>query len=406
VRAPAVLSIRSFRLLFAGQAVSVVGDALFPVALAFAVLDELNGSPAQLGLVLAAQTLPLAILILAAGVWADRLNRRNVMVVSDLGRAGVQAALAALLLTDTAELWHVVVLVAIYGAFEAGFRPAAGGLIPQVAGREHLQQANALMGIAQNFGMVLGPALAGVLIAVAGPGTAIALDSVTFVISAGFLATLRVRHERRPAAEHHFFADLKGGIDEIRKRRWMWTFMPAFSTYHLLALPCVLALGPVIADRDLGGASSWAVMTVAFGIGTIVGSTIALRTYPRHPMFGATIAFMFAACQAPVIAYGGSTAVIAALLFLAGIAVAYGFTLWETSLGREIPPQALSRVTSLDWFTTTGAMPLGFALVAPAAQLFGTQATMLTCGLIVIALCVAALVVGDVRRLTAPPRPP
>jgi len=392
------LRIRPLRLLIAGQAVSFVGDALFPVALAFAVLDELNGSPGELGLVLAAQTLPLAVLILAAGVWADRLNRRNVMVVSDLGRAAVQAALCVLLLTDNAELWHLVLLVAVYGAFEAGFRPAAGGLVPQIAGREHLQEANAMMGIAQNVGMVLGPALGGLLIALAGPGIAIGLDAVTFVISAGFLATIRVTHTPH-ATEHHFWADLKGGFHEILQRRWMWTFMPAFSAYHLLALPCVLALGPVIADRELNGASSWAIIVAAFGIGTILGSTIALRTRPRHPMYGATIAFMVAACQAPIIAFGGNTAIIAGLELVAGIAVAYGFTLWETSLGREIPPKALSRVVSLDWFTTTGAMPLGFALVAPAASLFGTRATMLACGLIVIVLCAAALAVGDVRRL-------
>ncbi len=145
---------QQFRLLFAGQAVSVVGDALFPVALAFAVLDDLDGTPAQLGIVLAAQTMPMAVLILASGVWADRLNRRNVMVVSDLGRAAVQATLAVLLISGTAELWHMIVLVAIYGTFEAGFAPAAGGLGPDVAGREHLQQANALLGLARNTGMV------------------------------------------------------------------------------------------------------------------------------------------------------------------------------------------------------------------------------------------------------------
>jgi MFS family permease len=393
---------QQFRLLFAGQAVSVVGDALFPVALAFAVLDDLDGTPAQLGIVLAAQTVPMAVLILASGVWADRLNRRNVMIVSDLGRAAVQATLAILLISGAAELWHVIVLVAIYGTFEAGFAPAAGGLVPDVAGREHLQQANALLGLARNTGMVLGPTLAGLLIFVAGPGTAIAIDAATFVVSIAFLARLHVHQHRPETTEHHFWRDLKQGVDEVRRRRWMWTFMPAFSAYHLLALPCVLALGPAIADEALHGASSWAAIVTSFGIGTLVGNTVALRTKPRHPMFAATIAFMVAALQAPIIAYGSSTVVIAALELVAGIAVAIGFTLWETSLGREIPPQALSRVTSLDWFTTTGAMPLGFALVAPAAQLFGTQETMLACGLIVIALCAAALAAGDVRRLRAP----
>jgi hypothetical protein len=210
-----------------------------------------------------------------------------------------------------------------------------------------------------------------------------------------------VTTERR-ATEHHFWRDLRGGIGEVARRRWMWTFMPGFSAYHLLALPCVLALGPVIADRELSGASSWAAISTAFGIGTIAGSVVALRTNPRHPMYGAAVAFVVAACQAIVIAYGHSTAVIAALQALTGIAVAYGFTLWDTTLGREIPAGALSRVTSLDWFTTTGLMPIGFAIVAPAAALFGTRETMLVSGLIVIALFVVALAVGDVRRLTAP----
>jgi MFS family permease len=399
---PAVLKLPQFRLLFSGTAVSVVGDGLFPVALAFAVLDELHGTAGQLGLVLAAETLPLALLILAAGVWADRLNRRNVMVVSDLGRAAVQATLATLLLTDAAHLWHVIALAVVYGAFDAFFQPAAGGLVPQVAGRELLQEANAVLGLARHVGLVIGPAIAGVLIAVSSPGTAIAVDAATFVVSAAFLTRLRVRHERAPGTEHHFWRDLKGGIAEVARRRWMWTFMPGFSAYHLLALPCVLALGPVIADRELNGASSWATITACFGIGTIFGSVVALRIRARHPMYGATLAFIAASCQALIIAYGASTAAIAALMIVAGVAVSYGFTLWDTSLGREIPAHALSRVTSLDWFTTTGLMPIGFAVVAPAAELLGTQTTMLACGVTVIALFAAALAVGDVRRLTAP----
>jgi MFS transporter len=401
VRPPAVFSLAQFRLLFSGQAVSVIGDALFPVALAFAVLDELHGTPGQLGLVLAAETLPLAVLILAAGVWADRLNRRNVMIVSDLGRAAVQATLATLLLTDAAVLWHVIALAALYGVFDAFFQPALGGLVPQVAGREHLQEANALLGLARHVGLVIGPAIAGLLIALSSPGLAIAVDAATFVVSAAFLTQLRVTFARKET-EHHFWADLKGGIAEVAQRRWMWTFMPGFSAYHLLALPCVLALGPVIADRELNGASSWAVITACFGIGTILGSIVALRIRARHPMYGATVAFIGASCQALIIAYGDSTAAIAALQVIAGVAVSYGFTLWDTSLGREIPPHALSRVTSLDWFTTTGLMPLGFAVVAPAAELIGTRTTMLACGVTVIALFAAALAVGDVRRLTAP----
>jgi hypothetical protein len=295
----------------------------------------------------------------------------------------------------------VVALAFVYGVFDAFFQPALGGLVPRIAGTEHLQRANAILGLARHTGLVIGPAIAGVLIAVSSPGTAIAVDAATFAVSAAFLTRLHVTADKR-VSEHHFWADMKGGIAEVAKRRWMWTFMPGFSAYHLLALPCVLALGPVIADRELNGASSWATITACFGIGTILGSVVALRTKPRHPMLGATCAFIVASCQALVIAYGDSTAVIAALQTVTGVAVSYGFTLWDTSLGREIPPHALSRVTSLDWFTTTGLMPIGFAVVAPAAELFGTRTTMLACALSVIALFAAALAVGDVRRLTAP----
>lgn len=396
---PALQS-RNFRLLYAGQAVSVVGDALFPVALAFAVLD-LGGSPGQLGLVLAAQGLPLAVLVLAAGVWADRLPRQWIMFVSDVGRGLAQVAVAYLLLSGRAEIWHLAALSAVYGIFEAGFRPAAGGLIPQLVEHEHLQQANALIGLAMNFGTILGPAAAGLLIVAAGPGEAIAIDAATFAVSAVFLLFLRAPRPARATDPGGvgFWAELRGGIDEVRRRRWMWTFMPAMAAYHLIALPGVLALGPVIADRDLGGAGAWGIITSAFGIGTIIGNGVALRLQPNRPMFVAAIATALAATQPIIIALGGTTAVIAVLELLAGIAVSFAFGQWETTLGREIPEHALARVTSLDYFTSAGVMPLGFALVGPIAALAGTVPTMVVSGLVVIALAVAAALVPDIRHL-------
>ena len=171
-----------------------------------------------------------------------------------------------------------------------------------------------MLGLARNTGMVLGPTLGGLLIVVAGPGTAIAIDAATFVVSIAFLdAAARPPTPARRRTEHHFWRDLKQGVAEVRRRRWMWTFMPAFSAYHLLALPCVLALGPVIADRELDGASSWAAIVTSFGIGTLIGNTVALRTSRATRCSRRPVAFMVAALQPPIIAYGSSTVVIAAL---------------------------------------------------------------------------------------------
>src|SRR5687767_519735 len=121
---------RQFRLLWLGQATSTLGDGLVPVALAFAVIGSLDRGPTALGIVLAAQTLPLVAFVLAGGVWADRLPRQVIMLVSDVVRCLVQATLAILLLTGTAEVWHLAVLMAIYGTAQAFFQPAATGLVP------------------------------------------------------------------------------------------------------------------------------------------------------------------------------------------------------------------------------------------------------------------------------------
>jgi hypothetical protein len=204
---------------------------------------------------------------------------------------------------------------------------------------------------------------------------------------------------RAAGAISGFWDELRGGVAEVRRRRWMWTFMPALTAYHLIALPCVLALGPVIADRELDGAGSWAVIVTCFGAGTILGALLSLRLRAARPMLACSICFLAAACQPIIIGFAGSTAAIAGFELLAGIGVSAGFTLWETTLGREIPPGSLSRVTSLDWFTTAGAMPLGFAFVAMVAAWLGARTTMLAASLVVLGLLALALAVGDVRRL-------
>ena len=393
---------REFRLLFAGQAVSVVGDAIFPIALAFAVLDELEGSVGELSLVLVAQAVPMTALVLAAGVWADRLPRRMLMLVSDVGRCACQVALAALLLTGTAELWHAVVLVFLYGTFEAFFRPAVGGMVPQLVPKEDLQRANALLGGAQNLGMIGGPAIAGVLVVVLGAGAAIAVDAITFVASAACVLALRPpRVERAPPdPAARFVHEIRDGLREVARRPWLRATLPVFGLYHLISLPSTLALGPALVDAELGGAGSWAVMTTCFGLGAILGSATGYRVHPSRPMVAAVAGLSFAALQPVAIAVGGSTPVIAAGLAVGGFGIAFGYTVWEATLGREIPEEKMSRLVSVDYFSTAGMLPIGFAIAGPLGERFGLQPVMIICGLAVWVTALAAMRVPDVRRLT------
>ena len=265
------------------------GDGITPVALTFAVLD-LTGSGTDLGLVLAAQSIPLVLLALVGGVWADRLPRAALMMTSDLVRAAVQITGAVLLLTGTAQIWQLAVLAACHGAAEAFFRPAAGAILPQIVPAGELQQANALMGMSDNFGWMVGPAVAGVLVAVIGPGGAIAIDGATFLVSAAFLARLHVPAiTQAEAAVHGFFAELRAGWQEVKSRTWLWVMLLRVCLVLCIVIAPFQILGPLGLREEGYGAVAWGWLQAVFSAGMIVGMAIAMRYRPKRPMITVTL---------------------------------------------------------------------------------------------------------------------
>ena len=277
---------RQFRLLWLGQATSTIGDGLLLVALASAVIESLDGTATELGLVLAAHTLPLVAFVLIGGVWADGLPRQLVMLTSDLIRCAVQATLAVLFLTGAAELWHLVTLIAIYGAAEAFFQPAATGVVPATVSPHRLQQANAMLGLTRSGAFVIGPAIAGAVVAVANPGIVFAVDAATFAVSATSLALLRVPRRVRERARESFLAELAGGWRELVARTWLWVIIVWATTILFAVVAPFQTLGPIVAKQSLGGAPAWG-DAAAFGLGMVAGGIIALRLRPRGRCCGA-----------------------------------------------------------------------------------------------------------------------
>jgi MFS family permease len=363
-----------FKLLFAGRAVSDFGDKLVPVALAFAVL-ELDHSASALGLVFAARLIPMVVLVLVGGVWADRLPRNVVMLVADGVRACTQALVAGLLITGRAEVWHLMVLMAAYGAAQAFFDPASTGLVPQTVSRARLQQANGLLQLSRSTATVVGPAVAGLLVATVGPGWAFAADSVTFVVSAAFLAVLRVERESREA-RMRFVADLVEGWREFTARTWVWVSVAHFAFFHLLVLAPFWVLTPIVADDELGGASAYAAILTAMGVGAILGGLVALRVEPPRPLATAFVLILFEIPVYLALAAAAPIAAIAALAFVGAIAFNFANTLWNTVLQANIPPHALSRVSSYDWLGSLVFLPAGYMLAGPAAEVFGVAETL------------------------------
>ncbi len=386
-----------FRRYFAGQAVSHLGDRMTPVALAFAVL-QLTGSATDLGLVVASGTVPLAVLLLVGGVWADRLDRRVMMLATDAVRALVQGLLATLLLTGTARVWHLAVLAAAAGAAQAFFEPAATGMVPQVVSSARLSQANALVGLSQNVAMIAGPLIAGALVATTSPGAAIAVDAVTFVVSALFL--LRLGTAAAAVAERSTFAqELAGGFREVSSRPWLAAMVVGFTVYHAVVLPAVLVLGPVTAQRQYDGAATWAVVSAAFGIGAVLSAAVALRVRPRRPIVWCALLLIGGSLQPVFVGVGLPVVAIAGLIAVSGACISVLFVVWDTTLARQVPPTALSRVSSFDYFGSTVGMPVGFALIGPAAQHWGLMPTMVGASCIGVAWALLTAALPSVRHL-------
>lgn len=395
-----VLLTREFRLLFGAQAVSVLGDRMAIIALAFAVL-EIGGSTADVGLVLAAGAFPLVATVLAGGVVADRASRRAVMVTADLVRVASQATMAALLIGGVAEVWMLALVAGVTGAATGFFGPASTGLLPEVVLAEQLQPANGLRASAVSTGEILGPVLGGVLVAAAGAGWAIAIDAVTFAISAACLALLRI--PSRVATERSsFVAELRQGWVAFRSRRWVWTFVAYFAIVNLL-WGAWGVLGPIVADRDLGGAAAWGTILAAVGVGALAGSLLAAQLRPRRPLLLAALADGLFALPLALLATTPPVPLIAAAALLSGAGTALAISVWEATLQRHVPDDSLSRVSSYDWFGSLAFYPLGLAVWGPVAAAIGVGVSLWLAFGLALVLTLALVSVPDIRRLPAAP---
>lgn len=392
---------RNFRLLFIGQTASQVGNGMAPVALVFAVLA--HGTSSDVGFVLSAETVPLVVLLLVGGVVADRMSRRVLMLEADALRAMAECALGLWILLGRPPLWGFMVLAALLGVGQAFFNPALTGIFPQMLGDELLQRGNALSGISSSGGFIVGPAIAGVIVAAASPGWAIMIDGLTYLVSVVSLALIRIDWTAAEDAQS-FLARLHEGWREFWGRTWLWVIVVEFSLVNAL-YASYLVLGPVVAKESLGGAPAWGAILAAGGAGSVLGGVAMLRIHPRRPLLFATLATLLGPAPLFLVAARGATPLVAATAFVSGIAIAVFSVLWSTTLQREVPPEVLSRVSAYDWVGSLALTPIWMALVGPVSSLLGVTTTLVTSGVVMMALVIAVLLVPSVTRLRAPTHP-
>jgi MFS family permease len=396
-----VLRIPDFRWFFIGQLTSAFGDYLVAPALALAVLD-LTGSASDIGLVLAARSIPIVAFMLLGGVIADRLRRNRVMIGADLARVAGQGGTAVLLLSGHAQVWQLMVLQALNGAASAMFTPAVSGLMQQVAPPDQRQAANALRSMSQSAAMIAGPLVSTLLVLTAGAGWAVAADAATFAASAACLSRLRLPDPARRMEVRHMVRDLRDGWRELTSRTWAWSLILAASMSNML-YAAFTVLGPVVSERDLGGPGTWGVILTAFGAGAVTGGTVTLYLRPTRPLRFAVLAGALFAAPLLVMSQVSSVPPVAVGAFLGGVGLMVFDPMWETVLQREIPATALSKVSAYEWFGSYAATPVGLALAGPIAVHLGLRATLLAAGLANLAVSLAPLAVRDVRDYPAEP---
>jgi DHA3 family tetracycline resistance protein-like MFS transporter len=375
---------RDFALLWTGMTISLLGDGIYTVAVAWQVY-ELHNDPSALALVGLAWTGGLVLFILLAGVLSDRLDRRRVMIGADVLRAVSQLTIGALAISGQLEIWMLVLLVLVHGIGEAFFAPAFSALVPDILAPPLIPQASAIEQIvrqaARNF---LGPAIGGVLVALVGPGTSFIIDAATFAFSACCILAIRTRTEVVRERAAGVVAELREGIGYVRTQTWLWGTLIAASLAILFFMGPIQVLVPYVVKNDLdAGSGSYGLILALEGAGAILMSVwVGARGLPRREVSWMMLIWAFGGIPFLGFALGQQVWVLAACGALWGASLAFGMIVWTTRMATRVPVRLRGRVNSVDWFVSIGLAPLSFALTAPVADLIGVRETLAIAALV------------------------
>jgi MFS family permease len=393
------LTIRDFRFLWTGMAVSLIGDGVFFVALAWQVY-LLSDSQSALAAVGVAYTIPLVGFLLVGGIVSDRFDRRKVMIFGDVVRGVAVAGMAALSIAGVIELWHVVGLAVLFGVGEAFFAPAFGAVVPDIVPPHLILEANALDYFVRPIGLTLiGPAAGGLVIDAWGPGAAFGFDAVSFFFSASMLLAMTPRPLERDAAEAGAWQQTKEGFAFVRSQPWLWGTLSAAALYLLVAYGPDEVVLPHIVKFQLGGdAGDLGLVLAAGGIGAVLAAAVlGQRGLPKRHVLVMYLFWIVGGAVLAGYAFVTNLGQAAAIRFVSEAGAAGGMVVWATMMHRLVPQEMRGRVSSFDWFISVSLLPLSFAITGPVAAAIGDDATMIIAGVGGALVTLAFLAVPGMR---------
>jgi MFS family permease len=395
----------SFAWYFASRFVNTFGVMMANIALAFAVLD-IEDSPAALGQVLAAHTIPMVVLLLWGGVISDRFPRTLVLQASNLASAITQGLIALLVITGTAELWMVIALSVVHGAVSAIAFPAMASMVPQLVPRDQLQPANALLSLTRNSLTVLGPTIGALLVVTIGSGWALAVDAATWFVAALLLLPVRIPPRERKASTSTV-AELREGWSFFWSTTWLWVVVVAFGILNMIHVGTMQTLGPAVAQDVEGvGRQGWGFVLSAEGLGLVAMAVLLLRVRLERPLFWGMLAISLA--SVPMIMLGAEPVLVALVVaaFVGGAGIEVFSLGWNLAMQENIDDDMLSRAYSYDALGSYVAMPVGQLLWGPLALWLGTGEVLVASGIAYAAICALVLCSRSVRDLPRAPVTP
>jgi predicted outer membrane lipoprotein len=395
------LRIRDFRLLWTGMTVSLIGDGVYIVAVAWLVYQELGASPAALAAVGVAWTTPQVVFVLASGALSDRMDRRWLMIAGDLIRLMAIGTIGVLALTAHMTVPILVGLIVPYGIGQAMFSPAFSSFVPLLVPEDQLVEANSIGQVVRPLAMmVIGPTLGGLLVA-PGAGWAFVADAATFAVSAGCIFAMRTRPEGRPKEGRNALRhDVAEGIRYVRSETWIWAALVAATISLLCTWGPWETLVPYVVKNDLDG--NGLALGAVFGAGgaasVLVGLTMAQRGgLPRKPITALYLAWALGMLMTAGFGLVTSLWQAMAVAFVAEGSIALLIVIWYTLLQQLVPRELLGRVISLDWMISIAGVPISFAIVGPLAASIGVDRTLIYAGVLGCAATIAFMLVPGAR---------
>lgn len=367
----------------AGQTVSNFGDGVAQVALILLVLDTTH-SVAKLAWFAAARMIPLVVFLLVGGAIVDRVSRRVLLLVSDAVRALLTAALVVLILAGGLRFWELLVFAVVFGAFDAVFFPAISALTPEIVPQELLPAMNALRPLADNLaGSTLGPAVGGVL-AAASTSLAIGVDCATFVVSAAALLAMRPTPRPERLRESSMAKDIKEGIAYVRRTLWFWTSSFSAGALNAFVFTPMFVLIPFFLRHDLHlGKADVGFALAASGISGALAALVAANLpTPRRRVRLMWLYWCAAGLSALVMGVATNFWLVIVFPVVASPMIILGNVIFASMMQSEVPREILGRASSVDWFVSLGAAPLGLVIAGEMADYLGVRAYFVIFGVI------------------------